>query len=298
MKKEQIFILIILVLVLVIVGGYIWLNYQLDEVNISVASVNGEEITLEEFQNELKSTYGQEVLSDLIEKKVIAIAKEKYEIKVDTTEIDRQYKDFMKDFDSEEEFLIFYEEQVGMTKEQLLDLIEYNSLLEEIATKDIIISDEEISEYYERNKSFYSEPENFHIEQIVVKTEEEAEQVVEEINNGSDFNTLAKERSIDVLSASSGGDLGKVDENNYSVESAVIERAKSQEISEIAIVKLQNNYAVTRVLEHNDAIQYSLEDVKAEIRRELALRQSISTVEVINQLKTEFNVQIYDQTLN
>lgn len=297
MKKEQVLLIIIFALVLVMIGGFLWFYYQINEVNNSVASVDGIEIMEEEFQNELKSIYGKEVLADLIDKKVIAIAKEKYNIEVDSTEINRQYSEFMKDYDKEEDFLLYIEQQLGLTKEGLLDFIEYNILLEEIATKDIIVSDEEISAYYDRNKFFYSKPENFHIEQIVVNSLDEAEQVVEELNNGSDFNTLAKERSIDVLSASRGGDLGFVDVNDYSVYIEVLEQAKKLDINVLDIVDIPEGYAVIRVLEYNDAIQYTIEDVKEEIRREIALSQSVSIVDVLNQLKTEFNVQVYDSSL-
>lgn len=296
--RNKILYAIIIALLLVIGLEYIYFDNKAVNEEEVVATIDGENIYQDELVAELKRLYGTETLNEMINRKVITGAAEKYGIEANQKEIDRQYNDFMKDYGTEEDFLAYLQEQLGWTKTEFLEYIEYYILWEEIATKDVTISDEEILAHYNANKSSYQDLEKFHIEQIIVETKEEADQVLRELNNGSDFNTLAKERSIDVFSLGNGGDLGIVTEEDYSVDPEIINKAKEMNIGEIASVELSNGgYGVIRLLDRIEATQYSYEDVKEEIRRELALSQVYSLPEVLEQLKIEMDVQILDPTL-
>lgn len=296
--KNKILYAVIVVLLLIIGLEYIYLNDKGESEEAVIATVDGEKIYQDELVTELKRLYGTETLNEMINKKVIYRAAEKYGIKADQKEIVRQYNDFMKDYGTEEDFLAYLQEQLGWTKSELLDYIEYYILWEEIATKDVTISDEELLEHYNANKSNYQDLEKFHIEQIIVETKEEADQVLKELDAGSDFNTLAKERSTDVFSLGNGGDLGIVTEEDYSVDPEIINKAKEMSIGEIASVELSNGgYGVIRLLDRIEATQYSYEDVKEELRKELALSQVYSLPEVLEQLKIEMDVEILDPAL-
>lgn len=72
----------------------------------------------------------------------------------------------------------------------------------------IIVSDKDISAYYEQHQSSYSQPERKNYSVIQLKTEAEAKAVLEQLNQGADFATLAKEKSADIISRRNGGELG------------------------------------------------------------------------------------------
>jgi len=294
-RKERILIGIIIVLSAIILVGALWGYKMLG--NGTVAVIQGEKISESEFIDQLKSLYGKEVLNEIINKKVIYMAAEKYGIKASQEEINREYNELREGYETEEDFHSFLKEQMGWTKEQLLDYIEYYILWEEIATKDVHISDEQILQYYEDNQALFTEPEKFHLHQIIVNTEEEAEQVMKELNNGSDFNTLAKERSIDILTANNGGDLGLVAISDPSIDPNIISTAVTLKMNEVAMTQTEEGYAVIQVTEHYDAVQYALEDVKDQIRREIALSQVNSLPEALEQLKMDFDVEILDPAL-
>lgn len=296
MKINKILILIIVILAIIIIAEYLWLDNK-EGGNKAVAIVNGEKIMEDEFLLVLKEQYGQEALNGLINKLVIEEAAIKYGIDANQKEIERQYKTFMRDYNTEEEFIIFLEEQMGMTKDKLLAQIEHYAKWEEIATKDINVTDDQIEAYYKKNKENYSIPENYHIQQIVVSSEEEANQIIYELKNGSNFNALAKERTIDYLSISTGGDLGKVYVNDPSIDPAIINKAKTMKTNDIATVKIGDFYAIIQVLGHEKTVQYLLEDVKNEIRKEIALSQANSLPLVLEQLKEDMDVKILDKTL-
>ncbi len=295
MWKNRIVFGLIIVLLAGVIGEYLWFNNKLTAEDRTVATISGQKITQSEFIKEVKELYGKEVLDQIINRKIVELAAGKYGITASQDEIDRQYNQFKQDYATEEDFQNYLKDQMGWTKEQLKNYIKYNILWEEIATKDINISEDELKQRYKNNPSSYSEPEKFHIEQIVVKTKDDADKVVDELNNGSNFNTLAKEKSIDALSLGSGGDLGYISVTDPSVDPTILEKVKTMDTNDLATVELSNNtYAIIKLLDYKKEITYSYDEVKNEIKRDLALSQVPSLPEVLEKLKKEMNVKILD----
>lgn len=68
-------------------------------------------------------------------------------------------------------------------------------------------SESEMKAYYDKNVIANVATE-YKARHILVKTEAEANAIISEIEEGADFSTLAKEKSIDTGSGANGGDLG------------------------------------------------------------------------------------------
>ena len=69
------------------------------------------------------------------------------------------------------------------------------------------VSDADIKAAYEQYKKEIGDKE-YKAQHILVKTEAEAKDLITQLNKGSDFTKLAKEKSLDTGSKESGGDLG------------------------------------------------------------------------------------------
>lgn len=69
-------------------------------------------------------------------------------------------------------------------------------------------SDAEIQSWYEQHKADYTQPQRSRYRVIQTKTEADAEAVLAQLKAGGDFAALAKEKSIDPISARQGGDMG------------------------------------------------------------------------------------------
>jgi len=69
------------------------------------------------------------------------------------------------------------------------------------------ITEKAINTEYKKLKKENSGKEEVHARQILLKTKEEAEQVIKDLNRGADFKILAKKRSADP-SSKNGGDVG------------------------------------------------------------------------------------------
>jgi foldase protein PrsA len=159
--------------------------------------------------------------------------------------------------------------------------IELSILLEELLTKDAVISEEEMKHFYKENKHLYEIPKSYHLSHIVVKTKETAEQVRDELKNGSSFSALAMEKSIDEFSANRGGELGYVNADNGYAPDTYLEVAENLNPNEWSEpIQVEDGYAVVILHEVIDAVTYSYEDVKDQIKRQIAIDQMNGTISV------------------
>jgi parvulin-like peptidyl-prolyl isomerase len=85
-----------------------------------------------------------------------------------------------------------------------------DALYGEHILKEFKVTDDEVRAYFDARKSDFSEPEKRRMAQILVASEADAKAVVAALAKGADFAELAKSKSRDITTASSGGDLGWV----------------------------------------------------------------------------------------
>lgn len=140
--------------------------------------------------------------------------------------------------------------------------VQYLDLTRAIADQKVKISDIEIAQYYQDNKAQYITK---HLAHIQLPTEQEAQSVYANLQNGEDFAALAKLYSMDTLSAQKGGDLDWVVNGMMPLafESAVT-LLNVGEYSQP--VKVDNAYHIIKVL---DMKTRELNDVKEEIATKL-----------------------------
>lgn len=231
-----------------------------------VATVGKTEITRQEWLSVMESRYGKDVLKELIDQKVVQTLAQKYDVKVPEEAIEREllliktmYGSATDETTSEKEW-----------KEQIKSTL----LLEEILTKDVVVPEEEMKAYYEENISLYQIPTSYHVSQIVVKSEKEAKQTLEELNQGSNFATLAMERSIDESSASQGGDIGFIREEDENISAELIENLEKLDPGEWSNpIEVDTGFVIVMLHERIKGKDYSYKEVKGEIRRLMALEQ-------------------------
>lgn len=73
--------------------------------------------------------------------------------------------------------------------------------------KDNPISDEEVQKYFDQDMEKANKNE-YRARHILVRSEEEAKDILAQLQKGTSFNSLAQKKSIDVRSGKQGGDLG------------------------------------------------------------------------------------------
>lgn len=232
-----------------------------------VASVAGKVITKEQWMASMESIYGKEVLLDIVNAEVMEAAAKKYKIKVTDDEVDL-------------ELALIRSTQDGVSlqtndEDLVRKSIRSRLILEKVLAKDIVIEDEAIKAFYDNNKNLYNTATSYRTSVIYVSTEAEAEKVAKELENGSSFEGLARERSADPSSASLGGDIGYISEGNESVDKVLIDAIQKTKKGKWSkpITLADGRFAVAMVKSVFEGKSFSYSDVQDHIRRELALDQ-------------------------
>ncbi|MBH2694894.1 peptidylprolyl isomerase [Serratia marcescens] len=146
------------------------------------------------------------------------------------------------------------------------------------------VSEEDINAYYDQHKSSYGQPERKNYSVIQLKTEAEANAVLDELKKGADFATLAKEKSTDIISRRTGGELGWLEPETTADE---LKQANLTEKGQLSgVVKSSVGYLIVRLndiapekvkplSEVHDAIAKQVQQEKA-VDAYYALQQKVS----------------------
>ena len=113
---------------------------------------------------------------------------------------------------SDQEVSAYYEQNKGsfLTPEQFR--VSYIKL--DAADMMATVTDEDIQAYYDQHQGEFTQPQRNRYSVIQTKTEADAQAILDELNKGADFATLAKEKSTDIISARKGGDMGWLEEGS------------------------------------------------------------------------------------
>mgnify|MGYP000847457874 CR=1 FL=1 len=83
--------------------------------------------------------------------------------------------------------------------------------LEDQVGSTVGVSDEEIKEFYEKNRDKLTTPAKVEARHILLRSREDAEDALAKLKQGEDFGKLAKERSVDLPMALEGGTMGTIE---------------------------------------------------------------------------------------
>jgi peptidyl-prolyl cis-trans isomerase D len=133
---------------------------------------------------------------------------------------------------------------------------------------EVVVADSDIETRYAENQDRYIEPERRRARHILVEDESAAQEILESLEAGADFATLARERSTDTGSAESGGDLGFAERDTFVGPFA--EAVFSMQPGELkGPVQTEFGFHVIRLEAIEGGKSRSLEDVRAELTEEL-----------------------------
>jgi len=149
------------------------------------------------------------------------------------------------------------------------DEILANSFIKKFIEGKIQVSDKDIADYYQSHPEEFSAPlpVNVKVKTILVKTKEEAENILKELKEGASFDTLAGEKSLHP-SASQAGEInwfGK-GEKDPELEKAAFSLEKDK-VSDI--IKTADGYQIIKVIDKRGGGIRTLPEVKGRIKMKL-----------------------------
>jgi len=155
------------------------------------------------------------------------------------------------------------------------------------------VTDDEVKARYDKEVASLPKQEEVHARHILVKTEDEAKDVIKQLDAGKDFAELAKEKSTDPNKAD-GGDLGyftkgrmvkEFEDAAFSLEKGTYSKTP---------VKTDFGYHVIKVEDKRDAPPPPFDQVKDQVRQ-LVMRDKY--LALLASAKEKSKVDIMDETL-
>ncbi len=283
-----------------------------------IVSIDGKSISVDELYQELKKQGGTSVLISMIDD---FIANKEHE----TTE--EMKKEIEGEFESTK---LYYEKLYGTDfatillqsgfeteeayKDYLMANYKQNLIIEDYVKS--LITEEEIQKYYDEKvtgkitaKHILIKPEvtdsmsDTEKKEAEEKALKEAKDLIEQLNNGADFSTLAKEHSDDTGSAENGGALDPFDHNSSLVE-PFKEAAIALEDGKYSTEPVKSTYGYHIILKEKTEEKPSLESAKEDILTFLmedklsADTEKLLTNKAMVAIRKKYNLNIIDTDLN
>ena len=239
-----------------------------------IASIDGKQFTANELYNELKKQGGASVLVNMIDTFII-------NQEVTSNKEAEEYADSLI-----EQYKLSYEKQGASFTDALIGSgyasvdefkeVLINDYMKSEVTKKYVkesITEEDLKKYYEEHIS-----DELSVKHILIAPEvkdgatdeektnaenaalEKAKKLIEELNNGADFDTLAKENSDDEGSATNGGLINNVVKEGYVTEFWNAAYALENEKYTSEPVKTQYGYHIIYKVSHT--AKKSFEEMK------------------------------------
>ncbi|CAI0958148.1 peptidylprolyl isomerase [Serratia marcescens] len=147
------------------------------------------------------------------------------------------------------------------------------------------VSEEDISAYYDQHKSSYGQPERKNYSVIQLKTEAEANAVLDELKKGADFATLAKEKSTDIISRRTGGELGWLEPETTADE---LKQANLTEKGQLSgVVKSSVGFLIVRLNDIEPEKVKPLSEVHDTIAKQVQQEKAVDAYYALQQKVSE-----------
>jgi foldase protein PrsA len=237
-------------------------------------------------------TLKREVMQFLIQAAWVQQEAEQQDINVSDKQIEKSFEDQKKQaFPTDKAYKEFLASS-GMTEEDILFRVRLDQLQQKLTqkvTEDAKkVSNEDVQEYYEKNKKRFAQPETRDLRVVLTKGEAKAKQAKQDLEDGDSFKSVVKKYSIDEASKAQGGVLPAVSEGQQEPSfNKAIFAAKKGELE--GPVKTQFGWYVFEVDKIKPASQQSLEQSEETIRNLLrSERQQKALDDFIKDFREEY----------
>lgn len=232
---------------------------------------------------------GKQILNSIMDRKVLFQKGQELDVIPSSEEmkmeVNNYYNDLKLEYNNQSEEQKYlgkdfetYLDTIGETetsyKEYLEGHIVFDRIYDKVTNELLIdITDERVKKYYEENiYEFTEKPCTLEVAHILVSTEEEALDIIKQLDAGKDFAKLAEEKGTDGTKYN-GGYLGVINyaDKNYDrgfmrAAIAVTEGTVSQP------VKTQFGYHIIKIIKKNEYTVKKFEEVEAGIKNNLILQ--------------------------
>ena len=262
----------------------------------AIATVNGEKITKGQLDDRLEGQAGKPTLQQMVDQALVLQYANQNHIDVTDKEIQDQLTQLESRFPPGQFDTILKNQ--GLTMDDAKTIVKVQQIIKKAVDKNIHITDAQVGDFYNRNKSLFSTPEQVHARHILVKTKAEADSIEAQLRRGANFADLAKKNSVDPGSKDKGGDLGYFGQTQMVPPFANVAFAlKPGQISQP--VQTQFGWHIIQVLDKRPAHTDSLAEATPKVRQNLMQQQETAqSGPFIEGLRSAAKIDVSDQRFN
>ena len=265
--------------------------------------INGENITADDLYDELREKYAKYLIVDDIDKKIFDVV---YKNDKDIEEqVNNQYEYYESQYSQNGQSFDEVLEQYGYKdadafKDELRLSFQRTKAVEDYIKDNL--TDKEIKEYYDNEYSGEISAKHILISTSSMSEEEalnKAKDLINQLNDGADFDTLAKENSDDPGSASDGGNLGYFSKGQMVTEFE--EAAYALNVDEYTKEPVKTSYGYHIILKTGEKEKTSLEDAKDTIKDKLYEKKmnedSTLSITTLDKIRKNYCLKFKDSKL-
>ena len=281
----------------------------------AIITLDGQNISVDTLYNEMKDKYALGVLLDLMDKEIL---NKKYKDTDESkNEIQEQIDLLVEQYGNGSEIKLLEQTYSSWGIDNMDDLTSYltlqykrNKAIEDYAKS--IVTDDEINKFY--NEKIFGDITAKHIlispevgtnstDAEKTAAEEEAlkiaNEVISKLNNGEDWDTLAKEYSSDESNKDKGGKLSTFTHGDMVEEFE--EAAKNLETGKYTTTPVKTTYGYHIIYKESQKDKPELKTVKNDIIEEIANdklnKEASLQITALEELRKEYKLEIQDDTL-
>ncbi|KUG04728.1 foldase protein prsa precursor [hydrocarbon metagenome] len=273
-------------------------RYELLQASYKMQQESYSGVVVEEIPADVLKDLETRAFDDIVYQKLLITEAQGRGIEVIDEELDHAINEF-KDIQLQGDAASYtkFLQKTGLDEEKFrfemkMELL-ISKLQDEVAAN-VTVSEEEVTTYYEENKSMYTQAAGIRIYHILVDNEELALEILGKLNSGSDFSQLAQEYST-CSSASQGGDLGIVNETT-SLVPEFLTAALKLEPGQITQEPVKTEFGY-HIIKAGDRQEESIQDfasVKNSILLQLQQEKELTTFnDFVEGLKNEADITDY-----
>ncbi len=274
---------------------------------IKVMSYQNPEMAKVKTEEDLKKVR-QAILQQLVSKELLYSEALKMDLKDRDKMVQSGYEEVLNRFGSEAAFKESLTQR-GVTREWFMKELEQQVLIQALVKEkvrdQVIISDEQALEFYDKQKDKFVDKEKVHASHILIRVESDAsdddkakarqriESIRERALKGEDFNDLAAENSEDPSAKSNRGDLGFFPRGvmvpEFEKTAFELEPGKVSDVVETPF-----GYHIIKVAERQAERSVSFEEVKPRLKEYLkdAVAQDL-LAKYIDSLREQAKIEVF-----
>ena len=158
------------------------------------------------------------------------------------------------------------------------------------------ISEQKANAFFEKHRSRYWIPDQVWLREILVRSKSQAQQLLEQIKSGAEFNELAKKYSLRKATAEKGGDLGWLERGQMGNISLTALKLDKGEVSKP--IKVSGGYSIIKVLGKKKQRNKTFDEAQIELMNDVRHELSGTAFEQwVEKLKAKTTIQINDSLL-